>query len=268
MKNLKFIKCGALVILTAISIVGCDAFSSEPTYGGLSVEGLNYTPFNLSEFVIRDKYGNRASGGGDLPPSAGAGSVSCCYKLKGTDFTVEWDVYDADEAIKDIYAPIKKIHKVSVVHMPAVRRSAQAGDDVLAVHFYPDDHVEFEFRSDFSGTRIDYTEVDHWFQTTYGKAANPDDLDLFAAYRRTARVAAQGWIKYRFTDPVDLEQYVYYTLLINARFDEHPAISKIIQQTKDHPGAFGAAMQHLSDPLVLELKSNRFKHLTKGEKND
>src|ERR1700730_14208557 len=97
------------LLLCALLGTGCDAFSSEPTYGELSVEGFNYTPYNLSRFVITDKYGNTAGGGGDLMPGSGEGSLSCCYTLKGTDFTVKWDVYDADEAIKHNYAPTPKI---------------------------------------------------------------------------------------------------------------------------------------------------------------
>ncbi|WP_208607020.1 DUF3304 domain-containing protein [Burkholderia metallica] len=247
------------VLLAVVStLAGCDAFSSEPTYRSVSVMGLNYTPFNLSEFTIRDRYGNRASGGGDLPPSAGAGSLTCCYKLKGTDFTVEWEVYDADEAIKDLYAPIKKIHKTTEVKFPPTKIKGGAGEDVLAVHFYPDDHIEFEIRSDMSGTRIDYTEVDHWFQTKYGKAANPDGDDMAVAYRRTARIASQGWLKYRLTDTTDLEQYVYYRQLVNPRFDEHPIVRRILAEAKGRPGAFGAAMQNLPDVTVQEIKNYRF----------
>lgn len=245
-------------MVVVLALAGCDAFSSEPTYRGVSVMGLNYTPFNLSSFTIRDKYGNRASGGGDLPPSAGAGSLSCCYKLKGTSFTVDWDVYDADEAIKDLYAPIKKIHKTTEVKFSPTKTAGRAGEVVLAVHFYPDDHIEFEFRNDMSGTRIDYTEVDHWLQTKYGKAANPDDEDMAVAFRRTARVASQGWLKYRLTDSKDLEQYVYYTQLVNPKFDEHPAVQRILQETKGKPGAFGAAMQSLPDAVVREIKGSRF----------
>ncbi|WP_198360797.1 DUF3304 domain-containing protein, partial [Burkholderia ubonensis] len=141
-----------VLLFAALTLAGCDAFSSEPTYRGVSVMGLNYTPFNLSEFTIRDKYGNRASGGGDLPPSAGAGRLSCCYKLKGTSFTVDWEVYDQDEFMKDPYAPIKKIHKTTEVKFPPAKVAGGAGEVVLAVHFYPDDHIEFEFRNDMSGT--------------------------------------------------------------------------------------------------------------------
>ncbi|RQV04224.1 hypothetical protein DF039_34135, partial [Burkholderia cenocepacia] len=129
---------------------------------------------------------------------------------------------------------------------------------VLAVHFYPDDHIEFEIRNDMSGTRIDYTEVDDWLQTKYGRAANPDDDDMFVAYRRTARIAAQGWLKYRLTDTVDLEQYVYYRQLVNSKFDEHPVVQRILKETKGKPGAFGAAMLSLPDTVVQEIKRGRF----------
>ena len=250
----------------ALVLGGCDAFSSEPVYRGISVSGMNYMPFNLSRFTIRDKYGNTAGGGGDLPPGSGEGRVSCCYTLKGTEFTVSWDGYDADEAQKAIIAhkPIEKVRKVAQVHFPATEISSEPGAVMLAVHFYPDDHVEFEFRDDLSGSRIDYAEVDYWFQSTYGNAANPDDLDEFAAFRRTTRVAAQGWRKHRLTDSVDLEQYVYYTLLVNPRFDEHPAVQRILRETVGRSGAFGEAMQKLPKAVVREIKTNRFDSLRTG----
>ncbi|MFM0042551.1 hypothetical protein [Paraburkholderia sediminicola] len=49
-----------LFLFTLAVLSGCDVFSSEPTYGGLSIEGFNYTPYNLDRFVIKDKYGNSA----------------------------------------------------------------------------------------------------------------------------------------------------------------------------------------------------------------
>ncbi|KVU36241.1 hypothetical protein WK68_18565 [Burkholderia ubonensis] len=251
------IKRLCLAMVVVLTLAGCDVFSSEPTYRGVSVMGLNYTPFNLSRFTIRDEYGNRASGGGDLPPSAGAGRLSCCYKLKGTEFTVDWEVYDHDEFMKDPYAPIKKIHKRTEVKFPPTKVAGGAGEVVLAVHFYPDDHIEFEFRNDMSGTRIAYTKVDHLFQTKYGKVTTPDDEDMAVEFRRTARVASQGWLKYRLTDTTDLEQYVYFTRLVNPKFDEHPAVQRILQETKGKPGAFGAAMQRLPDAVVQEIKGNR-----------
>jgi hypothetical protein len=261
------IKRLVIFIVSMVSLMGCDDFSSVPIYNGISVEGMNYTPFNLTRFVIRDEYGNRAGGGGDLMPGAGEGSLSCCYKLRGTDFTVDWEIYDIDES-EDVYAPLKKIHKQTKVHFQRTKSSVHPGTAVLAVHFYPDYHVELELRGDLGGSRINYSAVDYWFQKKYGKAANPEELDEFAAFRRTTRVAARGWMRYRLTDTVDLEQYVYYTLLVNPKFDEHPDVQRILKETKGRPGAFGAAMQMLPDTVVLEIKSNRFEHVQTGATHD
>ncbi|MFJ2992483.1 hypothetical protein [Pandoraea sp. NPDC087047] len=260
----RLIRQTLLLSFVALVLTGCDALSSEPTYRGINVSGMNYTPFNLSRFTIHDKYGNRAGGGGDLMPGAGEGTLSCCYKLKGTEFTVDWEVYDADEAQKSILAhePIKKIRKTTQVHFPKSNISGGPGSVVLAAHFYPDDHVEFELRKGFGSSRIDYAEVDYWFQTKYGKALNTGEEA--SAFRRTARIASQGWLKYRLTDSEDLQQYVYFTLLINPTFDEHPSVQRILQETKGQPGAFGAAMQKLPESVVAEIKSNRFDRVASG----
>ncbi|EHP37673.1 hypothetical protein OR16_41526 [Cupriavidus basilensis OR16] len=252
------------LLLSLTLITGCDAFSSEPTYGGLSIEGFNYTPYNLSRFVVYDKYGNTAGGGGDLMPGSGQGRLSCCHKLKGTDFTVKWDVYDADEAIKDLYAPIRKIHKVTEVHLPPTKLEGGAGKRILGLHFYPDDHIEFEFRSDLQGTRIEYDEIWGWLDRTYGKQLNPNGLHDSVVFRQTARVAAGGWTKYRLTDKRDLRWYVYYAMLVSPKFDEHPAVQNILAETKDRPGAFGAAMEQLPAPIIDEMKRDHFKHIQSG----
>jgi len=254
------------VLLFAITcMAGCDAVSSEPTYGGLSIAGFNYMPYNLSRFVITDEYGNSASGGGDLPPGSGAGRLSCCYNLKGTEFTVNWVVYDADEAIRSLDAGerIQTITKTTQFHLPATKIKGEIGTRVLGLHFYPDDSVDFEFRTDLRGTRILFSDIDAWLFKKQGKTfdSTPED---WVAFRRTAKIAGQGWIKYRMTDTQDLQQYVYYTLLVNPNFDEHPAIQKIIVETKDKPGAFGAAMENLSAPLVEELKRGKFKNASAG----
>jgi hypothetical protein len=245
-----------LLFVAAIAVAGCDAFSSEPTYSGLSVEGFNYTPYNLDEFVIRDKFGNTASGGGDLMPGAGEGSLSCCYKLKGTDFTVEWDVYDADIAMTHPYDPIKEIHYTSHVHLPPTKVDGGAGDLVLGLHFYPDSHVEFEFRNDLSGTRIEYADVWDWLAKNHKQLIDPEsDIDA-VVFRRSARIAAAGWLKYRFVNTEDLEQYCYFHLL-SPKFDENPAVQRILAETKGKPGAFGAAMRNLPDATVQEIRSGR-----------
>ena len=255
---------GWLFLLSLLLLAGCDAFSSEPTYGGLSIEGFNYTPYNLDRFVIADKYGNTASGGGDLMPGAGAGSLDCCYTLKGTDFTVKWDVYDQDKAMRNPYAPIDMIHKVTQVHLPPTKISGGAGERILGLHFYPDDHIEFEFRNDLSGTRIFYAEIDEWLDKKQRKTFDPHSGEDATSFRRTARVASEGWLKYRLTNTQDLEQYVYYTLLVNPNFDKHPAVSQILANTRNQPGAFAAAMEKLPAPIVEQLKSDKFEHVQTG----
>jgi hypothetical protein len=266
-RSMNMKKRTVLLLLSSVLIAaGWNAFSSEPTYGGLSIEGFNYTPYNLDRFVVTDKYGNTASGGGDLMPGAGQGRLSCCYKLKGTDFTIDWYVYDADLAIKAIGAhrPIQDIHKITQVHLSPREVQSSAGTRTLGLHFYPDDHIEFEFRNDLQGTRIEYAEIDEWLVRKQGKTFDPDSWDDAAAFRQTARIASTGWTKHRLTNTRDLEQYVYYTLLVNPKFDEHPAVQKILSETKGKPGAFGAAMEALSAPVVEELKSNKFEHGTTG----
>ncbi|MDT6963816.1 hypothetical protein QTN24_20130 [Cupriavidus sp. SZY C1] len=258
------------ILLFAMTwIAGCDAVSSVPTYGGLSIAGFNYTPYNLSRFVITDEFGNSASGGGDLPPGSGAGSLSCCYNLKGTDFTVKWVVYDADEAIRSLDAGerIQTITKTAKFHLPATEIKGEPGMRVLGLHFYPDDSLDFEFRTDLRGTRIFYSDIDSWLFKKQGKTFN-STMEDWVAFRRTARIAGQGWIKYRLTDTQDLQQYVYYTLFVNPNFDAHPAIQQIIADTKDKPGAFGAAMENLAAPIVKELKQNTFKQAATGANHD
>ncbi|QWE96023.1 DUF3304 domain-containing protein [Cupriavidus sp. EM10] len=247
----------SVLLAASVLVTGCDALSSAPTYSGLSVAGFNYTPYNLDRFVVTDKYGNRASGGGDLMPGAGEGRLSCCYKLKGTEFTVTWNVVDQDEFLKDPYGPLPEIHKTAHVHFPPTKIKGDLGERVLGLHFYPDDHVEFEFRTDLGGTRIFYSTIDSWLLKKQGKTFK-DTMEDWVAFRRTARIASEGWTKYRLTDTQDLQQYVYYTLLVNPNFDQHPAIQKIIAETSDKPGAFGAAMANLPEPMVEALRRKKF----------
>ncbi|WP_322059196.1 hypothetical protein [Paraburkholderia sp. J63] len=249
----------AMTIATVIVLSGCNKLSSEPVYSGLSVEGFNYMPYNLTYFVVHDKYGNTASGGGDLMPGAGEGRLSCCYKLKGTDFTVDWEVYDIDDN-PDLYAPLKKIRKTAQVHLPPTEVTGEAGDVVLGLHFYPDDHVEFEFRHDLHGSRIDYSEVFGWLWNNYRKEAFPSNFDDAQSFRLTARIAADGWKKYRLTSVKDMEQYVYYALVVNPHFDAYPAVQKILAETQDKPDAFGKAMQKLPPNVVDEIKRFRPEH--------
>jgi hypothetical protein len=243
-------------VAMVVALVGCDGLSSEPTYSGLSLEAFNYTPYNLDRFVIRDKYGNKGSGGGDLPPGSGEGRLSCCYGLKGTEFEVEWEAYDADIASRNLYAPIKKIKTTTKLSIPPTKMPSGSGIRVLGLHFYPDGHIEPEFRSDLGGSRFNYGAINYQIVTKYGPQINPAErLNSAEVFRRTARLAGQGWIKYRLIDDADLEQYVHFTLLVNKNFDGHPQVKKILEETKGKPGAFAVAMKNLPSRVIAEIKA-------------
>ena len=171
------------------------------------------------------------------------------------DFTVDWEFYDADEAIKDIYAPIEKIRKSSDVSLEPSKISGGAGQVVLAVHFYPDNHVEIEFRNDLSGTRIEYADVWGWMRKNHKQLIDPNNEDDSIIFRRVAKLAAQGWVKYGFTNTDDLRQYCYYYLL-NNRFDENSDVRRILSEVKGRPGDFAMKMRNLPNSVVGEIKGN------------
>lgn len=243
------------VFLMLLSFSACG--KSEPTYSGISVEGFNYLPYNLSRFTVDDAFGNSAHGGGDDTPGNGEGSLSCCYALKGTEFKVKWDYYDADQW----QAGNKQLlHAETTVSLPPSPTPRSTGNRILEVHFYPDHHVELVFPGALLGsTRISVSDVTRWMFDHYHKQlderyAERDDQQ----FRRIAREVAVAWLKYKLTDTSDLEQYFYYSLIVNDHFDAHPDVQKILQSTEAQPGKFAAAMSGLPQKTVLALKQNKF----------
>ncbi|MBI0331126.1 hypothetical protein [Burkholderia plantarii] len=249
---LRFAAAGLLFV----SIAACS--KSVPVYTSISTEALNYLPYNLTRFTITDQFGNKARGGGDLEPGAGEGSIACCYLLKGNDFKVQWTYYDADD-----WRPgeqVKKQQAETDVSLPPTKEPDSIGSRILEVHFYPDRHVELVFPGKMLGsTRLPIVEVSRDLTERYGKRLyrkyEDNDAQL---HRRISRTVAEAWIKYRFTDLSDLEQYAYYALLVSPRFDAHPAVQKLIQSSKGKPGAFAKAAATLSPAVMAELAQERF----------
>ncbi|WP_081062037.1 DUF3304 domain-containing protein [Burkholderia territorii] len=242
--------------LLFVSMAACS--KSEPTYTSISTEALNYLPYNLVRFTITDQFGNKARGGGDLEPGAGEGSIACCYLLKGTDFKVQWTYYDADD-----WRPgeqVKKQQAEADVSLPPTKEPESIGSRILEVHFYPDRHVELAFPGEMLGsTRLPIVDVSRDLTKRYGKRLDKKYEDNDAqSHRRISRTVAEAWIKYRFTDRSDLEQYAYYALLVNPRFDTHPEVQKLIRSSKGRPGVFAKAAAALSSTVVKELAQNRF----------
>jgi len=239
-----------------VSMAACS--KSDPTYTSISTEALNYLPYNLVRFTITDQFGNKARGGGDLEPGAGEGSIACCYLLKGTDFKVQWTYYDADD-----WRPgeqVKKQQAETDISLPPTKEPDSIGSRILEVHFYPDRHVELAFPGEMMGsTRLPIVDVSRDLAKRYGKRLDKKYQDNDAqSHRRISRIVAEAWIKYRFTDRSDLEQYAYYAILVNPRFDAHPEVQRLIQSSKGKPGAFAKAATVLSPTVVKELGQNRF----------
>ncbi|AIO74451.1 DUF3304 domain-containing protein [Burkholderia multivorans] len=255
-KRLRAALRAAAAGLLFASIAACS--KAEPTYTSVSTEALNYLPYNLVRFTITDQFGNKAHGGGDLEPGAGEGSIACCYLLKGTDFKVQWTYYDADD-----WRPgeqVKKQQAEASVSLPPSKVPDSVGSRILELHFYPDRHVELAFPGEMLGsTRLPIVDVSRAMTKRYGKQLDKKYEDNDGqSHRRISRTVAEAWLKYRFTDRSDLEQYAYFALLVNPRFDAHPDVQKIIQSTKGKPGAFAKAAAALSPTVAKELARNRF----------
>ncbi|WP_244137806.1 hypothetical protein [Burkholderia sp. BCC1644] len=219
--------------------------------------GRNYLPYNMSGFTITDAYGNKASGGGDDPPGAGGGSVTCCYKLKGTEFTVRWKYYDADQwTMQDPHMQQSE----TKVAMPLAAIPEEVGGRVLEVHFYPDRHVELQFPGELlDDSRVPIVDVSRWMAACYQARLDEKFHDTDGqSHRRIARVVAGAWLKYRLTDRSDLEQYTYYALLVNNRFDAHPEVQRLLQTAAGKPGTFAKSMQSLPKSVLSALSNDAF----------
>ncbi|MBU9662707.1 hypothetical protein KTF22_12520 [Burkholderia multivorans] len=241
-------------IAMALGLCGCG--KSEPVYSGISVIGRNYLPYNMSGFTITDAYGNKASGGGDDPPGAGGGSVTCCYKLKGAEFTVRWKYYDVDQWHKGDRQMFRAEAKVSMPPPPSLDN---VGSRILEVHFFPDRHVEFQFPGQIlDDARLPIVDVVKRVKRYQGELDKRYDEREDQQFRRIARIVASAWLKYRLTDRDDLEQYVYFALLVNDRFDEHPEIQRLLQTASGKPSTFAKSMQSLPKRVLSALSENKF----------
>lgn len=244
--------------LVAMALSACG--KSEPVYSGISVMGRNYLPYNMSGFTITDAFGNKASGGGDDPPGAGGGSMKCCYKIKGTEFVVKWNYYDVDQWHKGDKQMFRGETKVS---MPQSQLPDEVGSRILEVHFFPDRHVEFQLPGKMlDDARLPIVDVVRWMTQYQAQLDKRYDEREDQQFRRIARIVASAWLKYRLTDRDDLEQYTYFSLLVNSRFDAHPEIQRGLQAAAGRPGAFARAMHSLPKNVLSALTSNSFEPVT------
>jgi len=235
-------------------LAGCNA---EPTYQNLSVITYNYTPWDLTSVRIIDASG-AVAGSGMIRSGGGEGSVSCCYTLKGTDFTVRWRGGDADLMRKHMFDgkfDDVLFAKETKVHFPYQEAPAGEGPLILELHIYPDEHIELALSRQLLGqARIPIPDTTRWLYEHHR-----DDLvdyeDIHELRYVLAKVAKQAWTRYRIEEPQDMRAYMQLYFLVSSDFDRDADLAAVLQNPNRKPGAFGRVVAALSADKLARLKS-------------
>ncbi|MGE8453836.1 MAG: hypothetical protein ACN6OP_25150 [Pseudomonadales bacterium] len=235
-------------------LAGCNG---EPTYQGVSVITYNYTPWDLTSVRIVDAFGG-AAGSGMLRSGGGEGSVSCCYTLKGTDFTVKWRGGDADLMRKHMFdGKFDDVifTKETKVDFPPQESPPGDGPIFLELHIYPDEHMEFALSRKLLGqARIPIPETTRWLYEHHR-----DELmeyeDIHELRYVLAKVAKQAWIRYRIEDAEDMRAYMYLYFTVASNFDNDADLAKLLQEPKRKPGDFGRAVAALTKEKIAQVKA-------------
>jgi len=232
-----------ILALTCLGMLaGCNG---EPSYRGLSFITYNYTPWDLDSIEITDSEGNSASTG-SIGVGGGEGSVTCCYKLKGTDFKVRWSGVDGEEAIKHMHDgkyDEQVFDKETPVHFPASAIPAGDGPLYLELHIYPDEHMEMALSRKLLGqVRIPIVDTTRWLYAQHRDALQ-NYRDIYEVARVLAKVAKTAWIKYRIEDKQDMRQYMYLYFTVASNFDADPEIAAVLAKPGRRPGDFARAVE-------------------------
>ena len=233
---------------------GCNA---EPTYSGVSFITYNYTPWNLEPVSLSDASGNEVSSS-ILAPGGGAGSVSCCYAFKGTDFTVSWSGGDPDLIRKHMFDDKfdeVMFKKETSVHFPATKIPDGDGTLILELHIYPDEHMELALSRNLAGNaRIPIVETTRRLYRNH--------RDELVGYEHPAqlndvlsKVTKQAWMRYRIEDAEDMRGYMYLYFLVASDFDKDADISAMLKAPNRKPGDFGRAVSALSKEKIAQMKA-------------
>jgi len=235
-------------------LAGCNG---EPSYRGLSFIAYNYTPWDLDRIQIVDSEGNSAVTG-SIGVGGGEGSVACCYKLKGTDFKVQWSGVDGEEAIKHMFDgkyDEQVFNKETPVHFPASAIPAGGGPLYLELHIYPDEHMEMALSRKLLGQlRIPIVDTTRWLYAQHRDALqNYRDID--EVLRVLGKVAKTAWIKYRIEDKQDMRQYMYLYFTVASNFDADPEIAAVLARPGRKPGDFAQAVESMPEEKIASLKA-------------
>ncbi|MGE8686421.1 MAG: hypothetical protein ACN6PJ_04740 [Achromobacter sp.] len=235
-------------------LAGCNG---EPSYRGLSFITYNYTPWDLDSIEITDSEGNSASTG-SIGAGGGEGSVTCCYKLKGTDFKVRWRGVDGEEAIKHLDdGTLDEVvfNKETPVHFPASAIPAGDGPLYLELHIYPDEHMEMALSRKLLGqVRIPIVDTTRWLYLQHRDVLQ-DYRDSSEVRRVLAKVAKTAWLKYGIEDKQDMRQYMYLYFTVASNFDADPEIAAVLARPGRQPGDFAQAVESMSEEKIARLKA-------------
>ncbi|SEJ83945.1 DUF3304 domain-containing protein [Achromobacter sp. NFACC18-2] len=242
------------VLLCLGLVAGCKA---EPTYQGVSVVTYNYTPWDLTSVRIADAFGGVA-GSGMIRSGGGEGSVSCCYTLKGTDFTVKWKGGDADLMRKHMFdGKFDEVifAKETTVHLPSQDAPPGDGPVILELHIYPDELMELALSRQLLGqVRIPIPDTTRWLYEHHRKELAGYE-DIHELRYVLAKVAKQAWVRYRIQDAEDMRGYMYLYFVVASDFDTDPDITALLKDPNRKPGDFGRAVFKLSKDRLAQIKA-------------
>ncbi|MEN4921544.1 hypothetical protein ABE485_22955 [Achromobacter spanius] len=235
-------------------VTGCNA---DATYEGVSVITYNYTPWDLTSVRIADGFGGVA-GSGMIRSGGGEGSVSCCYTLKGTDFTVKWKGGDADLMRKHMFdGKFDDVifTKEAKVHLPPQESPPGDGPVILELHIYPDEHMELALSRKLLGqVRIPIPDTTRWlYEHHREELTNYEDIHELRYV--LAKIAKQAWVRYRIEDAEDMKAYMYLYFTVASNFDADTEIAALLNDPKREPGDFGRAVTSFSKEKIAQLKA-------------
>lgn len=234
-------------------LAGCNA---EPTYQSVSVVTYNYTPWDLTSVRITDASG-AVAGSSMIRSGGGEGSVSCCYTLKGTDFTVRWRGGDADLMRKHMFDgkfDDVLFAKETKVHFPYQEAPAGEGPLILELHIYPDEHIELALSRQLLGqARIPIPDTTRWLYEHH-RDELVDYEDIHELRYVLAKVAKQAWTKYKIEDAQDMRQYMRLYFTVASNFDADPHVKEILSKPGRAPGDFAKAITELPQMTLDQIK--------------
>lgn len=246
-------KIAMLALMSVGLLAGCDR---QPSYSGGFV-AFNYTPFDIDWVSLTDKAGRRAVTM-QLSVGGGEGSVSCCYALKGTEFTAKWRASDPKILGKHLYDENTEQYfftHEATVHFPPTKIPPGGGPLYLELHIYPDEHAEMAISRKLLGdTRLPIVETTKWLWCEHKKELGYQDIvDLLNAL---AHVTKTSWGEYRIEDAADMRAYMKMYFTVASNFDQDPAINAVLEKKDRRPGEFARAIESLSPERVASLKQS------------